>query len=95
MTLEILKYDLINDFKDFVKGSSIETLLKNERLDIPVDYFKFCNSVSSVYSSKIEGENIDLDSFFKHKFLNVKYKPNYTKKQMTCLQHMSISIKTD
>ena len=50
MVLEILKYDLIDDFKDFVKVSPIETLHKNEKLDIPVDYFKFYNSVSSVYS---------------------------------------------
>ena len=80
MKLEILKFDLIASFKDFVKVSPMEILQKNERLDIPVDYFKFYNSVSSVYSSKIEGENIDFDSFFKHKFLNVKYKPDYTKK---------------
>ena len=33
-----------------------------------------------MYSSKIEGENIDADSYIKHKFLNVKYEPNYTKK---------------
>ena len=80
MNLEILKYDLINDFKHLVNVSPMETLTQNEKLDIPVDYFKFYNSVSSVYSSKIEGENIDFDSFFKHKFLNVKYKPDYTKK---------------
>lgn len=80
MKLEILKYDLIDSFIDFVKISPIETLQQNEKLDVPVDYFKFYNSVSSVYSSKIEGENIDFDSFFKHKFLNVKYKPDYTKK---------------
>ena len=80
MELEILKYDLIDSFKDFVKVSPMETLHKNEKLDIPVDYFKFYNSVSSVYSSKIEGENIDFDSFFKHKFLNVEYKLDYTKK---------------
>ncbi len=51
---------------------------KNEHL--PVDYFDFYNAVSSVYSSKIEGEEIEFDSFFKHKFLNVKYNPDYTKK---------------
>lgn len=47
---------------------------------LKVDYFDFYNSVSSVYSSKIEGEQIDFDSFFKYKFLNVAYNPNYTKK---------------
>lgn len=51
---------------------------KQEKL--PVDYFSFYQAVSCVYSSKIEGENIDFDSFFKYKFLNVAYKPNYTKK---------------
>ena len=47
---------------------------------MPVDYFQFYKSVSSVYSSKIEGEDIDFDSYFKHKFLNVKFKPDYTRK---------------
>lgn len=47
---------------------------------MPVDYFQFYKSVSSVYSSKIEGEDIDFDSFFKHKFLKVKFKPDYTRK---------------
>jgi Fic family protein len=80
MDLKILKYDFINEFTERVKDSPMKTLLINERIDIPVDYFEFYNSISSVYSSRIEGENIDFDSYFKHKFLNVKYQPNYTKK---------------
>jgi len=80
MDLEILKYDYFNQFKDIVKESPLDTLNKLEKIEIPVDYFQFYNSVSSVYSSKIEGENIDFDSFYKHKFLKVKYKPDYTKK---------------
>jgi Fic family protein len=47
---------------------------------LPVDYFQFYKSVSSVYSSKIEGEDIDFDSYFKHKFMNVKFQADYTKK---------------
>lgn len=45
---------------------------------LAVDYFDFYNSVSSVYSSKIEGEEIEYDSFFKYKFLNVDYSADYT-----------------
>lgn len=57
------------------------TIIKSKKEEqLPVDYFEFYNSVSSVYSSKIEGEDIDFDSFFKHKFLNVEYNPDYTKK---------------
>ncbi len=58
-----------------------ENLLNNIKdKKIQVDYFQFYNSISSVYSSKIEGEDIDFDSFFKHKFMNIKFKPDYTKK---------------
>src|SRR5690554_4980489 len=60
--------------------SPLEKLNNMKKVDIPVDYFQFYKSVSSVYSSKIEGEDIDFDSFFKHKFLKVKFKPDYTKK---------------
>ena len=35
--------------------------------EISSDSFSFYTSVSSVYSSKIEGENIELDSYIKHK----------------------------
>jgi Fic family protein len=80
MTLEIIRCGQLDRFREIVNDSPLDTIRKVEKVDIPVDYFKFYNSVSSVYSSKIEGENIDFDSFFKHKFLNVKYKADYTKK---------------
>jgi len=80
MDLEIIKEDLLKSIREFVTESPIDTIHKAEKLEIPVDYFKFYNSISSVYSSKIEGENIDFDSFYKHKFLNIKYKLDYTKK---------------
>lgn len=79
MDLEILSLDLLVKYKEAVKQSPLEILGQLEKVDTPVDYFQFYNSVSSVYSSKIEGENIDFDSFFKHKFMNVKYQPDYTK----------------
>lgn len=80
MKLEILTSQLINDFVEKVKESPLDKLDKVEKLEMPVDYFQFYKSVSSVYSSKIEGEDIDFDSYFKHKFLNVKFKPDYTRK---------------
>jgi len=51
-----------------------------DKPEVPVNYFEFYKSVSSVYSSRIEGEDIDFDSYFKHKFLNVKFNPDYTRK---------------
>lgn len=80
MTFEILNPLLLVEYKKIVNQSPIYILTNLEKIDTPVDYFQFYNSVSSVYSSKIEGENIDFDSFYKHKFLNIQYQPDYTKK---------------
>lgn len=78
--LKILSNNLLDDFKKQIDFNLEETIASIEGDSVPVDYFQFYNAVSSVYSSKIEGENIDFDSYYKHKFLNVKYKPDYTKK---------------
>lgn len=80
MTLEILFDTLLPNFKMQVDFLPLELLENLQKIDTPVNYFQFYNSVSSVYSSKIEGEKIDFDSFYKHKFLNVEYQPDYTKK---------------
>ncbi len=48
--------------------------------EISTDNFSFYTSVASVFSSKIEGENIELDSYIKHKKFGIKFLPDYTKK---------------
>ncbi len=78
--LKILTTKYLEEYKERL-GISPDILLQNmEQKKITVNHFQFYNSVSSVYSSKIEGEDIDFDSFFKHKFMNIKYQPDYTKK---------------
>ncbi len=80
MNLKILEIGLLKKFREKAGNAPARSLGELQKIDAPVDYFKFYNSVSSVYSSKIEGENIDFDSFFKHTFLNVQYQPDYTRK---------------
>ena len=80
MEFKILTSQLLDDFTKKVSESPLDKLDRIEKVEMPVDYFQFYKSVSSVYSSKIEGEDIDFDSFFKHKFLNVKFKSDYTRK---------------
>lgn len=48
--------------------------------EISTDTFSFYTSVSSVFSSKIEGEDIELDSYIKHKKFGIEFLPDYTKK---------------
>ena len=48
--------------------------------EISTNTFSFYTSVSSVFSNKIEGEEIELDSYIKHKKFGVAFLPDYTKK---------------
>lgn len=80
MNFKILTAHLLEDYASAVQESPLEKLDNIKKIEVPVDYFQFYKSVSSVYSSKIEGEDIAFDSFFKHKFLKVKFKPDYTRK---------------
>jgi Fic family protein len=80
MEFSILTNTLLDDYTRIVKESPLDKMDKIKKEEMPVDYFQFYKSVSSVYSSKIEGEEIDFDSYFKHKFLKVKFKPDYTRK---------------
>jgi Fic family protein len=80
MEFKILTSQLLDDFTKNVNESPLDKIARVEKVELPVDYFQFYKSVSSVYSSKIEGEDIDFDSYFKHKFLNVKFRPDYTRK---------------
>lgn len=80
MNFKILTDKFLVDYTKALRESPSDKIDKIKKLEMPVDYFQFYKSVSSVYSSKIEGEDIDFDSYFKHKFLKVKFKPDYTRK---------------
>ena len=80
MEFKILTDRLFIDYKSKVIDSPLDKIDSVKKVEIPVDYFEFYKSISSVYSSKIEGEDIDFDSYYKHKFLKVKFKPDYTRK---------------
>jgi Fic family protein len=78
--LQILKTDYLADYTAQVKVFDLSKLPKVPPVEITTDTFSFYTSISSVFSSKIEGENIELDNYMKHKYLGGKYLPDYTKK---------------
>ena len=80
MEFKILTDRLFIDYKSKIIDSPLDKIDNLKKVEIPVEYFEFYKSISSVYSSKIEGEVIDFDSYYKHKFLKVKFKPDYTRK---------------
>ncbi|MBP9151326.1 MAG: Fic family protein [Flavobacteriales bacterium] len=79
-SFHILKSDFLEEFLERADLNIMEVFDEIEKADLPTDRFDFYRSVSSVYSSRIEGEEIEFDSFFKHRFLNIEYNSDYTKR---------------
>ena len=71
---------MLEQYKMVFDKSLKKTFAELHDSELSIDTFSFYTSVSAVFSSKIEGENIDLDSFIKHKRFGTKYQPDYTRK---------------
>ncbi len=51
-----------------------------EEAEISTKTFSFYTSVSVIASSRIEGEQMEIDSFIKHKMLKIEYQPDLVEK---------------
>lgn len=72
-----------NLFPAYKNGFDVTLKQKFEQLkdsELSIETFSFYASVSAVFSSKIEGEPIELDSYIKHKRFGAHFKPDYTQK---------------
>jgi Fic family protein len=78
--LQIITANLLDTYLKQVSKKLQATFDALEDAEISTDTFSFYMSVSSVYSSKIEGEQIELDSYIKHKKFGIEFLPDYTKK---------------
>lgn len=78
--LQIIPTDLLETYLKQVPKTLQASFDALEDAEISTDTFSFYVAVSSVYSSKIEGEKIELDSYIKHKKFGIQFLPDYTKK---------------
>jgi Fic family protein len=78
--LKIIPVDLLNQYNSLFDKSAKQKFENLHDSELSITNFSFYTSVSAVFSSKIEGENIELDSFIKHKRFGTKYQPDYTRK---------------
>lgn len=78
--LQIIPTDLLEDFKQAIPENAFKNFENLAESKLSTATFDFYTSVSAVFSAKIEGEDIDLDSFIKHKKMGVQYQPDYTRK---------------
>lgn len=78
--LQIIPVDLLSAYLERM-SSGLQAVFEDlQEAEISTDTFSFYTSVSSVFSSKIEGEDIELDSYIKHKKFGIEFLPDYTKK---------------
>lgn len=77
---KILSTELLGKYCNTITADELNTFKNLEESEITIENFSFYTSVSAVFSSKIEGEDIELDSYVKHKRFGIEYLPDYTKK---------------
>jgi Fic family protein len=77
---EILPTTLLKDYCAKVGNAVLSKFQALTDSELSADTFSFYTSVSAVFSSKIEGEEMELDSFIKHKLMGVKFTPDHTQK---------------
>lgn len=77
---EILPTALLDEYLLQVDKTVFENFSNLKDSELSADAFNFYTSVSAVFSSKIEGEDIELDSYIKHKKWGVKFLPDHTRK---------------
>lgn len=77
---ELLKYNHYKTWKSMLDIDIQKEFSEIEELELEPHSFTFYTSVSVMSSSKIEGEQMELDSYVKHKLLNVEYLPELTEK---------------
>jgi len=79
--LQIIPADLLEEYKTLLSEATLLNAFNElEDAELSTDEFSFYTSVASVYSSKIEGEQIELDSYVKHKRFHIEFQPDYTRK---------------
>ncbi len=80
MQLNIIPASLLDEYIKLIPDKLQQAFDDLKDAEISSDNFSFYTSVSSVFSSKIEGEEIELDSYIKHKKFGIEFLPDYTKK---------------
>ncbi len=80
LKFEILPTELLEKYCENIADTFLKKYLQLEDSELSIDTFSFYTSVSAVFSSKIEGEPIELDSYVKHKRFGIEFLPDYTRK---------------
>lgn len=76
----MLSFEYFETWKSMLDVDILQLFSAIEQSQLEARSFTFYTSVSVMSSSKIEGERLEVDSYVKHKLLNVEYQPDLTEK---------------
>ena len=78
--LKLILIDLLTEYQQLV-CTSLKTSFDNLKdAEISTGTFSFYTSVSAITSSRIEGEQMEVDSYLKYRMMNTGYQPNLVQK---------------
>jgi Fic family protein len=80
MDFKIIQSELFIEYQNAIPQNLKESFDALKDAEISTDTFSFYTSVSAIASSKIEGEQMEVDSYIKHKMLKIEYQPNLVEK---------------
>lgn len=80
MNHQLIKSEYFSTWKSMLDMDIQAEFRAIEQIDLAPHSFTFYTCVSVMSSSKIEGEMLEVDSYVKHKMLNIEYLPELTQK---------------
>lgn len=78
--LKILSTDLLDEYRQQISFDLQAAFDGLTDAEISTDTFSFYTSVSAIASSRIEGEQMEVDSYLKHKMHQAEYRPDLVQK---------------
>ena len=78
--LKIIPIDLLESYNLQVNDDLFLLFDNLKDAETSTSSFSFYTSVSAIASSRIEGEQMEVDSYIKHKMLNIEYQPDLVEK---------------
>ncbi len=74
--LEITRASPLKEYCETISEVSLKKYEQLQDSELSMGTFSFYTSVAAVFSSRIEGESIELDSYVKHKRFGIEFSPS-------------------
>lgn len=78
--MKIIPTALLEDYLQQIPKGLQQSFDNLKDAEISTETFSFYTSVSAIASSRIEGEQMEIDSYIKHKMLNIEYQSDLVQK---------------